>query len=204
MEGLLGGAVGGGWGKGQRLHTGQRWGHPQGRHPAPQQTRVLTVGGSHSLIRSFLPFLKHIKFLPPWGPRTLVLKVWPKGQQISVIGGVLDRHVRMGRPGRALSKQPVALTQGDLTPPLPASSASCRSQQSCPLLPKTVPSHLLRQALPRFLSIPPSPYVLILALLLLGMVLCVYLDISLPLASSNPLSRHLVCLARRGGSQDTC
>lgn len=75
MEGLLGGAVGGGWGKGQRLDTGQRWGHPQGRHPAPQQPRVLTVGGSHSLIHTFLPFLKHIKFLPTWGPRTLVLKV---------------------------------------------------------------------------------------------------------------------------------
>lgn len=110
----------------------------------------------------------------------------------------------MGRLGRALSKQPVTMTQGDLTPPLPASSASCRTQQSYPLLSKTVPSHLLKQALPKLLPIPPSSYVLILALLLLGMVLCIYLDISLPLASSDPLSTHLVCLARRGCSQDSC
>lgn len=36
---------------------------------------------THSLIRSFFPFLKHIKFIPTSGPRTVVPKVWSQDKQ---------------------------------------------------------------------------------------------------------------------------
>lgn len=136
---------------------------------------------SHSFIHSFhsfFPFLEYIKFVLTSGPRTVVLKVWSQDKCVSIIGGLLDKHVRSppqthesdagGGPRcvqAALGDTGLSSNLGTSDPEWssptashsPASSSSsCRSQQSCPLPSETVPDHPLKHALPKSLSMLPS------------------------------------------------
>ena len=125
--------------------------------------------GSHSLIRSFFPFLTHIKFVPTSRSRTEALKVWSPDQRVASVGAYetsmfgahpsptkTDAGVRLMRPH---IWEP--LTQSGRLLPLPTAGPAFLPQASAQLHSSGRPSPATTEAH----TPTPPPHVLCLALL---------------------------------------